>query len=249
MQKVIFIAAFILLSGCSVLRNEADKDLIQMSSEGKGGFKASVLKQNLSNTGFFISKAEVSILADGENQKFITSIKFLPPDKYLISLRSKTGIEAVRAYVSEDTVLINDRLNRNLYKGRADYIQRKYGVPVSMLPVIFGDMIFKNNSDDLMECIDGFSSYVYIGNGVRYSYIVDCKKGKVSRVENIPELNSGSVSVSFSKFLNIDSKFIPTNIKLSNSGNQIFIKILKIELPWDGNLEFIPGNNYEVIDL
>lgn len=249
MQKVSYILVIIVLCGCSVLKRGADKDLSQSDNDLKTDLKTVVLKQNLSDSGFYITKAEIAVTSEGESQKFIASIKFLVPGNYLISLRSKTGIEAVRAYITNDTILVNDRINRNLYKGRADYVQRKYGIPVKLLPLIFGDLIFKSSSDILEECIDGFCSYEYLGNGVRYSYVVDCKKGKVIRVENISELSRETVRLSFSKFIKSDSKLIPTNIRLSYSGNEILIRILKLASPWDGNIEFIPGNNYELIDL
>ena len=43
----------------------------------------------------------------------MATIKYELPDKYLISIRSKAGIEAARIFITKDTVLINDRIKSN----------------------------------------------------------------------------------------------------------------------------------------
>ena len=68
-------------------------------------------------------------------------LKFEYPDKYLISIKSRTGIEGARIYISEDTILFNDRINKKMYYGSSLYLKRKYGLTTNFLPLIFGDIV------------------------------------------------------------------------------------------------------------
>ena len=61
--------------------------------------------QNITNTDFYIQKAEIEFTNKDNRQKFLCSIKYQRPDKYLISIKSRTGIEGARIYVSEDSII------------------------------------------------------------------------------------------------------------------------------------------------
>lgn len=249
MRKIIFIFVIVTLSACSVLKREGGKDISKREPLENGDLMKFVLRQNLSNSGFFISKAQVTVTTDGEKTKFIASVKFEYPDRYLISLKSKSGIEAARIFISSDTILINDRINRKLYHGRADYLNFKYGIPVKLLPGIFGDLVLPDNTKSLEGCSNNLSKLDYIGSGVKYSYIIDCRKGKVIELHNFSQINSKEVVVNFNKFLDINSILYPSIINFIYSGNEVNIKIDRLEYPWNGNVEFISGNRYELIDL
>jgi len=249
LRKIVFIFLIVTLSACSVLKREGSKDISKREQLENGDLKSFVLKQNLTNSGFFISKAQVTLTTDGEKTKFIASVKFESPDRYLISLKSKAGMEAARIFISSDTILVNDRINRKLYHGRADYLNFKYGIPVRLLPCIFGDLVLPDNSKNLEGCDNNISKQDYLGNGVKYTYIIDCRKGKVIGLQNFSEINSKEVIIYFNKFLDFNSIRYPSIINFIYSGNEVNIKIEKLEYPWNGNIEFISGNRYELIDL
>jgi hypothetical protein len=116
-----------LIAGCSVTRNvivEKHDNTYRFSSDN---ITESVSQQNITNSGFFIEKAEIEINNDKGKEKFIANIKFELPDKYLISLKSRSGIEGARIYLSKDTILVNDRINQIEYYGTSFYIRKKYG--------------------------------------------------------------------------------------------------------------------------
>ena len=78
------------------------------------------------------------------------------PDKYLVSIKSNTGIEIARIYLTEDSVMLNDRLNKKLYYGSASDLKKKYGLTTAILPVIIGDYVNDGKSDEESQnCIDG----------------------------------------------------------------------------------------------
>ena len=91
---------------------------------GSSNVFESTKNQNITNNGFFIQKAEIEIVTGEGKEKYLASIKFEKPDKYLISVKSRTGIEGARIYISNDSILVNDRINKKLYSGNTFYLKR-----------------------------------------------------------------------------------------------------------------------------
>ncbi len=236
----------IILSGCSVTRrNKGTGDNGKLLT---GSILESVEYQNLTNKGFFIQKAEIEIIAPEGREKFIGTIKFEKPDKYLISIKSRTGIEGARIYITKDTILVNDRINKKLYAGTAEYLKLKYGVAQNLLPLIFGDLVLddkcKNNS---IKCLEENIKVNCLIKGVYLNYIIDCKRGKT----NMVSFGEQGVSVKYDNYFLLDSILTCRNIDFnsSKSNTTVKIKIVKVEYPWNGNISFISGKGYELINL
>jgi hypothetical protein len=209
------------------------------------------MKNNLTEMGFFIEKAEISIETAEGRDNFLASLKFKKPDKYLVSLKSRTGIEAARIYLSGDSLLINDRINRVVYKGSQQSLQRNYGISATLLPVILGDFIKGISADSISDCRDGQMVTGSVLGGMKITYRIDCRMNKV--IEAIPESSIGKqgIDMKFGDFFMEGATVIPGNIivKDQKKGSSIEIKIGNIEIPWNGDIEFIPGNNYEIQQL
>lgn len=208
--------------------------------------------QNITNNGFFIQKAEITVITSEESNTFIANIKFEKPDKYLISLRSRTGIEGARIFISGDSIRMNDRINKKLYSGTSGYLARKYGFSQSFLPLIFGDLILdKKCETEVGSCIDEKLVFGCQLKGMPLTYGLDCKRRKIFSVEQVNSLNQPGVNIKYEKFFNISGISIPKFIEFNDNQYNITIKIriLKVQLPWTGNLSFIPGRGYELIEL
>jgi hypothetical protein len=235
----------IILSGCSVTRNRVNTENVKIL---KGNILEITENQNITNHGFFIQKAEIEILTPDGKEKFIATIKFEGRDKYLISIKSRTGIEGARIYITKDTILINDRINKKLYYGTAEYLRLKYGVAENLLPLIFGDLLLeekcKNNS---IKCVDDKIKVNCLVKGIYINYIIDCKTGKTSMVS----FGEQGISLNYDKYFLLDSILVPRNIEFNSTmfNTLIKIKIVKVEAPWDGSVSFISGKGYELIEL
>jgi hypothetical protein len=220
-----------------------------MESAGRT-FLENLEVQNLTAGNFFITKAEIEFISNGENQKFLASIKFIVPDKYLISLKSKTGIEAARIYITSDTILVNDRINRSLYYGDPERLSEKFGLSEDILPLLFGDYIKGNlKSDSEVKCSDGKAELSSSIGGVLINYIIDCKKMKTLSAIQETSFNMNSAELEYGTFIRAGAGLVPSETKLNYKESRISIKIVKIETPWDGIIEFIPGNRYDLIEL
>lgn len=241
----------IISTGCSVIRFGGEKNYGLSNDIISDKLYESIIKQNITINNFFIQKAEIEISSKKVTKKVLGNIKFERPDKYLISIKSKTGIEAARIFISDDTILINDRINRKQYYGSTQYLKSKYGITASVLPIIFGDYISDNLSDSNTVCSDGKLDIIGTVEGIRIKYVIDCKKGKI--ILAIPEnkLSKEGIEIQYSNFFKNENVLSPGKIEIKDFQREttVKIKIQKRKSLWNGKVEFVPGNKYELIRL
>jgi hypothetical protein len=240
------------IGGCSVTKN------LKKNKEGNSNliFSGNVLEdveeQNISKNSFFIQKAEIELITGNDKEKFLASIKFEKPDKYLVSLRSKTGIEGARIYISGDSILVNDRINKRMYFGTSFYLKKKFGLTQTFLPLIFGDIIMNSECEKGQgKCVDDRMNVSCIQKGVKLSYEIDCRKRKSISVTQMNNFAMEGFKITYEGYYRLGNKFIPKTVEFKDTqyNTTIKIKILKAELSWNGTVKFIPGKGYELIEL
>jgi len=250
LQKIAYIFILITFTSCSVFKRQNASKLIYEENGLSINRIERIRKLNISNQNFFISKAEVQIISGDENEVFLASVKFLFPDKYLISLRSKTGVEGARVFLTGDTILINDRINRTLFYGNPDYISRKFGISPAAVPLFFGDLVFTDlrNQDDV-KCDDGLIDINSTISGLKFEAVADCRFLKMISCIQINDREGEQVKIYYSEFNEIGEFVAPSRIILEYEKIKVLIAIKRLEIPWDGSFDFIPGSKYERIPL
>ena len=140
MYKVIFISLIpiIINSGCSVSK-KISKDTSVLSQSTSEKALQITEEQNITNSSFFIERGRISTSGEGGRISLLFTMKYSNPGRYLISLKSTTGVEAFRAYLTKDTILINDRVNRTILYGKPFDFERISGLPSALLKVSLGD--------------------------------------------------------------------------------------------------------------
>jgi hypothetical protein len=253
LRKIVIILFLgILTGGCSLSRKASNISPAASSLSNSGNILLDVERQNLTSAGFFIQKAEVELDNQNGKQKFLVSIKFEYPDKYLISLKSRTGIEGARIYISKDSLTVNDRIHKKMYFGTTVYLKRKFGLSQNLLPLVFGDLIAGNIQLDLKQkCFEGNLEYNFNLGGVTLNYNIDCKRNKSSLVTLKSNYFQEAIKLRSEGYLKAGSILVPRVIGIEdlNTNTNIRIRFKKIEYPWYGNLRFIPGKGYELIEL
>ncbi len=207
---------------------------------------------NITNNGFFITKANISIEKEGVTINTVANIRFNAPQKYLISIRSFGGIEAARIFMTEDTLLINDRINKKLLYGKPDYLKRTYGIDPLIIPVIFGD--FCSGSDKRFrsgDCLNGKARRTEFLSRYKAIYTIDCTKEKIVNTAVESEGKKDVYDLSFGDFMRSGGIVYPRNIILEKKieNIKISIEIREIEYPWKEEFDFIPGIRYEKVKL
>jgi hypothetical protein len=233
---------------CSVIRKRQNIDYGLLNvSETEKTIK-SLEEKNVTENNFFIQKAEIDISTPKGVEKVIGSIKYEKPGKFLISLKSRTGIEAVRMLISSDTILVNDRINKRLYFGSPDYLKSRYGVSNDFLAVILGDFISDSILDlNNLKCLNGKVELIEESGKMKIKYIIDCKLNKVVFASNDSDSIVDKIEVKFDKFRKSDTSLAPERIEINDLSRKtnVVMRIKKVEYLWRGNVEFIPGKNYE----
>lgn len=255
MYKIVVISIIISLftTGCSVLRREHIPENVLNDKRNISDFVIkSVLDNNISQKGYFVKKADVGIVTQGQKQNVVATVKYDQKGEYLVSIRSKTGIEVIRVFIGIDTLLINDRINKILYVGKPDYFVKKFSVPVDVLPVIFGDLI--NYGPGVIAdsvCINGNLRCATKVEDVNILSVIDCSKEKIVSSVVRKENGKEKISLLYSNFRRTGSVTYPETIIISGLPDQVSleINIRSIEIPWIGELEFVPGNKFEKVEI
>lgn len=242
----------LLMWGCSVARKGKTENSVNAGIVHTANVLDDIQNMNITSKSFFIEKAEVQLISNEGTEKFVANIRFEFPDKYLISLKSRSGIEGARVYINKDSILVNDRINKKMYFGDSFYFKRKYGLNQSFLPLIFGDLLIdqKTNSKDL-DCKESKIDSENVVRGVLLKYMIDCQKRKVLLVSQEGSSQNKRLEIKYEKFFRQENILIPEFVEITENefNTKIRIRILKVEYPWSGNVKFIPGKGYELIKL
>lgn len=252
MRKIvhIFLISIVFVS-CSVGRRQK-RTSGEVTIQSSQVSYEDIVNQNITSKSFFVERAEFRIKTEEGEKSGLGTIKFLTPDKFLISIKSNTGIEIARIYLTGDSLMINDRMDKKFFYGSTSFLKKKFGFTTSILPLIFGDYINDAGSGSgKIECADGTLNIVGSVKDVRIEYQIDCEHGK--SILALPEVegNVSGLSIKYGDFFNVNSINIPEKIEIAEGQRStvIEIKIEKIIIPWDGKIEFIPGKQYEKIHL
>ena len=240
------------MGGCSISKKLENTTSEYSSKHITDYILEDVKEKNITNLNFYIEKAEIEILTERGTEKYTGNIKFEKPDKYLISLKSRSGIEGARIYISNDSILVNDRINRKLYYANASYLEKKYGFNISCLPLIFGDIVLEKGYEESKgKCLENRFKIDCLVKGLRLSYNIDCNKRKVISVYEINNYVQQSFRIKYDSFLSIKDFLIPKVMEFEENQHNIHIriKIKKVEFLWNGIIKFIPGRGYELIKL
>jgi hypothetical protein len=246
--KTLILLLLIVFPGCSALKTgkTITEDINPLSLA-----LAKVKDQNLSANDFNLKKAEAEINIVGEKQKFLASVKYKTPGRWLISLKSTTGIEVARAFITVDTLLINDKLHKKLYYGNSSIIEKKYGIPFITLPVLFGDFIAGDvTGKDSIKCINGKNILTFKFGESKIEYLLSCKEGKIISLKIIRP-GSDEIQISYSKVKLVDKYKFPSRLIIKDPSEKIIleIRIRNIDFNNIEKIDFIPGKGYDNILL
>jgi len=238
------IISVLLITGCATSKNI--NSIIHCSDWKK--IIENAVNNNITKTGFYIQKGKIDLKSETEKVSLYFSVKYARKNNYLISLRSKSGVEALRIFISNDTLLINDRINRELLYGQPDDFERITGIPVEMLKIIFGDVPEYNLKIAAPSKIDKKEEISIEGyyKGIKYQLKIDCRFQKMNNLIISTGLKGEEIIISNKKFQG-DNRLIPVETSIYDPVRKIKIEIknLKFIIPWYGDIEFVPGKSYK----
>jgi hypothetical protein len=251
MQKVIgtILIISVVLGGCSVFRKTEKGGRVLSSGTGKN---IDIVKNNISNNSFYIQKASVTVSENNVTSRFLATIKYKLPDSLLISIKARIGFEAARIFMTKDTLIINDRINRKIRAGNPQVLKKKYGIEPSYIFVVLGDFIIDQKSLDLqVNCRNGLYNDNFIVGDREINYVVDCRKGKILNASFMGDIKTGDINLVFSEFISTEDLIIPGIIEVSGTTSSIKakIEIEKAVNNYQGYIGFKSGGNYDIVRL
>ncbi len=242
-NKIKIVILLFIVFGCAPsLKNINEKEIYLKRSQ----IIEETLRNNLGEYGFFIKKGKLNINNGNEETVLLFTMKYLPQDNYLISLKSVTGIEAMRVKLTKDTIIVNDRINKEILYGKSEAFERVAGIPVELLKIAVGDLCghnikFDENYDIKNNTLNVFSNL----RNINIVSTINCNINKVKRVVIYSNEQDDKLYIDYSGFKG-GNYIMPGTINIQNEKGdiKISIKVKKIIIPWQGELEFIPGNGY-----
>ncbi|MDQ1296695.1 MAG: hypothetical protein QG611_673 [Bacteroidota bacterium] len=211
-----------------------------------------IREQNITNTDFNIQKAEIEIDKDSEKQIFLASLKYRKEGNYILSIRTRSGIEAARFYLTKDTIVINDKIRRNTYYASSSYLNEKYGISTDAFPLLLGDYLNNEKRDDSrLICTNGMADIKERIQNRIINYTIDCGIKKIIKATIGSEDDAENILVSFSNFENHGNSLFPAKIDIKDTSKSFIIRINieKINFTDTLKLEFIPGKDYNRVLL
>lgn len=249
MQKVkILILILALFSvGCGTVKKKSTEEFAIAGVYNAEMFLQEVREYNLTKDSFYINKAEVQASMLGFNQNLIVSMKFKKPDSAMFIIKAKIGLEVARALITNDTIIINDRLNKRLILSGPEYFKRKYGLEPKLIYMIFGDFLLKpENIENQIKCQKNSSQIDFIKDRNQYLMKFDCisKKLKEASIESITR--GKKVEFKYDEFVGNNKKKYPilSTILVPDEDINLILRIEKIDTNWDGNIDFVANNGY-----
>jgi len=250
--RYILIIVAAIIAGCSPGRKAG-------KTSGGSGMDAhaansleSVILNNISNNDFYIQKADINVIQNNISVRFVADIKFKRPDSILITVRSRTGIEAGRAFITNDTLIVRDRINRKLLIGKPEALGAKYGVDPTFIFAILGDIVIEDKDrGGSMVCVRGDFRKEFEVHGKSVEYIIDCQRKKLKQAYFEGDFKTGNITIGMSDIINSRNVTYPGEISINDDLNSlaIVIEIKKIESPWNGKMSTVSGQGYKVVKI
>jgi hypothetical protein len=243
-RNALILILTLFLSNCSVIRHSKTAS----STINKGYLSIdSVVSGNLSNKDFAIKRIDIGFQNGSEHDEFLATLKFKYPDKWLISLRNKTGIEGARIFITGDSLFVNDRIHKKLLVSDLISFERKYGIAAGKIPVIFGDLILEEGKHPAdIECVNGMATIKEGKEQTDIEFSVDCDCYKATKTRFID--NSGNIlAISIKRFSNTRLGRFPAYILINTKSINAELKIKgnNYSIEKAGEIAFIPGKGYE----
>lgn len=237
------------ITGCASLKKSTIQETTGIE-RNKVNYQE-IRELNLSNNDFNIIKADIIITGNDGKEKLLGNIKYKDGGTYLISLRNRSGIEGARIFITNDTILINDRINKTLYYGSSDYLEDKYGITTEILPIILGDFITDKRNKESLECSKNKTYINELVGTKEINYTIDCNKKKIRNISVKDKFTGTKINIELSKFIETEEYSIAQNIFITtdNQKERIDVSIEKISIGIEREITFIPGRNYEKILL
>ena len=249
------------LAGCKTTRNS-----IGLTYERNvEGVKESLKKNKIAVNTIWIKKYNCEIIANWKRKEFYGDIKIIKGERIAITIKSGIGIETARILLTKDSVIIIDRINKEVYCGGYEKMKQYFGLIDCYKKA--EDLMVSNNSMVIEELEQDTGNEYGIKSGEKRNEIIIYETGKKRRVKRFTiGMDNNSVveymekngeiemmKVNYLSWNNVENLKFPKEFQIEISkGSEKTIGIIKyerVEIDKQINTKFNIPDGYKVIDL
>lgn len=203
---------------------------------------------NISKVAFQINRANITYTDRNNTRSFVANMKHDPDRGFLISARTIAGIEAARVLIIEDTIKINDRINRIYYWGTTKDIVNLYNLDLKAINIVLGFVIGESDNEYLECNANDFVSYETVYRNLLYKYEYDCETGNIASIRVQNQLSKEVLEICYANYIMLDKYNCPLLIEMKNETRKVNIKIEieRIEARDMPRIRFSQGINYDI---
>lgn len=249
------------LTGCKTTRNS-----IGLTYENnKENVKESLKKKKFDANTIWIKKYNCEIIENWKRKEFYGDIKIIKGERIAITIKSGIGIETARILLIKDSVIIIDRINKEVYCGGYEKMKQYFGLIDCYKKA--EDLLVSNNSMVIEELEQDTGNGYGIKSGEKRNEIIIYETGKKRRVKRFTiGMDNNSVveymekngeiemmKVNYLSWNNVGNLKFPKEFQIEISkGSEKTIGIIKyerVEIDKQINTKFNIPDGYKVIDL
>ena len=156
------------------------------------------------------------------------------------SLSSSIGIEAVRVIITQDSILIMDRLKKTYFGYNFESLSEEFNFPIQfdlVQALILGKMIYPRTEEDKFDRQKGHIVVKQQKEQISIDNFIDKKTFRLDQVEFAQNAKSNTMSLGYANFKMIDDYVFPfasrVQVSYADQGNilntQIEINYNKVE--------------------
>ncbi|MBE9511023.1 MAG: DUF4292 domain-containing protein [Bacteroidetes bacterium] len=253
------------LPGCKTTRKSI-RLFNKRNAESVERVKESLIKKKIDVKYIWVKRYNCEIRENWKRKDFYGDIKIVKDERIVITVKSGIGIETARILLTQDSVKIVDRMNKEVFCGGYEQMKRYFGLIDCYKRA--EDLLISNNSMVIEEIENKNGKKYDIRNGENNNEIIIYEIGVKKRRNkkftigvnnyNIIEYleKDGEIEmlkVTYLKWSDIGKIKFPNELKIEvhkNSEKSIaIIKYERIEINGKINIKFRIPDGYKVIDL
>lgn len=211
------------------------------------------------------AKFSGGVVWKNQNQPLAGTIRLKKDSAIYVSVAPMLGIEVARAIITRDSVKILNRLDSSYYLGNIDLLNKMFNTDLDfqMLQSVllardfphFATRGFKITNQDPLLMLENENRTRSKGGGQSIRHLIHLDPETMRMKTNIVLQNneSRSLRTDYREFENIDSRWVPTDIKVMFSdgveNSQLNMKLNRIKLNEPKNMRFSIPSRYKEVKL
>lgn len=160
------------------------------------------------NFEYFQAKAKIDY-DDGTNQfSSPMTIRIRKDSVIWISVNPALGIEVVRALITQDSVYIIDKINKDYYSKSLDYIKDKFGVHVDfhmLQSILIGNLLQPVQESDSVLTEGDFGILYQKKSNMDIKNYVSKNNAKIENLVLTDTLTKNNVTIKYADFASLDT--------------------------------------------